>query len=218
MAAGDIVADGHGGQLPPNRKAFEGRLAKISEHISELERRRRAILGPDGPKPSLDLITEKDTIGNTDDYVAQYGELYACRRLIAIHRQHRRAAKVRLDEEKRKMAATRQQIDAKRNEISPLDRSGDILFKDEEKLRKKLTEMTAYHRTKGFDNRLEEVRIVKEIDKLTRNLDKLPTYLTLKNAEKKLHEEYSQQRRIADVSSRLHSFRSLTHFFLGPSQ
>ena len=87
--------------------------------------------------------------------------------------------KARFDEEQRKMTATRQQIEGQRNEISPLDRSGDILFKDEERLRQKLAEMTAYHRKKGFDNRLEEVRIVKEIDKLTRNLDKLPTYLAL---------------------------------------
>ena len=64
-----------------------------------------------------------------------------------------------------------------RDLISPIDQSGDLLYKDEVKLRNKIAQLNSYHRSKGFDNQKDEAIVVKEIDKLTRNLDKLPVYL-----------------------------------------
>ncbi|VDM48970.1 unnamed protein product [Toxocara canis] len=136
----------------PDRQAFQRSLSEYNEHINMITHEIDVILGTNGEEGKLKVLREQK----------------------APLRARRDELKREADARKPQISELRKQLDNKDKVLSDIE--NDLIYKKEEQLNERLRSLEEAYNRRGFTSVRDEQALVKEIDKLKRNQNKLANY------------------------------------------
>ncbi|KHN85412.1 hypothetical protein Tcan_05853 [Toxocara canis] len=169
----------------PDRQAFQRSLSEYNEHINMITHEIDVILGTNGEEGKLKVLREQK----------------------APLRARRDELKREADARKPQISELRKQLDNKDKVLSDIE--NDLIYKKEEQLNERLRSLEEAYNRRGFTSVRDEQALVKEIDKLKRNQNKLANYNSVME-ERRLIETRLQAAN-AEQSKVFKSIRQLTH-------
>lgn len=169
----------------PDRQTFQRSLSEYNDQIAIFTNEIDAILGRNG----------------------EPGKLKALREQKAPLRAKREELKRKADAHKPEIAELRRQLDSKDKVLSDIE--NDLIYKKEEPLKERLRSLEDAYNRRGFTTVRDEQALVKEIDKLRRNQNKLANYNSVADERRLIEIKWREAN--AAQSAIFKSIRQLTN-------